>query len=324
MQLKKVALLGIFFCLFCLSFLYCRPQNEQTEAAEHGKRILEKKNEVILKVEDTIYRNIDFTQYLRVNIGKDYQALSASSLSKLFDNFTEEKILLEAALQKNISIPPEEKKEYLLRLWKDSPSPGKDVSWNEKERQIIYEGLLIEKYTFKLIEDLQVKKEEIEGYYEQHKREFLNPERVEVSQILVKTEEKAIELREKLKDSSEEKFREIARKESKGPEASQGGKMGIFEMGQLPFEIEKVVFSLKEKEISPVVESYYGFHIFRLDKKYQPVLISKEEASPSIELRIMDQKIKQKISEHIQKLKQQTDWEIYPHSLTFPYQRNNR
>jgi parvulin-like peptidyl-prolyl isomerase len=182
---------------------------------------------------------------------------------------------------------------------------------------------LIEKYTFELVKDIDVNEEEIKEYYSQKKRDFLRQERVKVSQILVRTEEKAIEVMEKMKDPSEENFRKMAKEVSVGLEASKGGEMGVFEMGQLPFEMEKVIFSLKEGDMSPVVESTYGYHIFRLDKRYEPELISVKEAAPEIQKILLQQKIQMRISEHLAELKKNIVWSSYPQNLSFPYKEDN-
>ncbi|NOR53535.1 MAG: hypothetical protein GQ536_05565, partial [Candidatus Aminicenantes bacterium] len=143
------------------------------------------------------------------------------------------------------------------------------------------------------------------------------------SQTLLKTEDKAIEILERVKTSTEESFRKIVREESTGLEADKGGEMGVFEMGQLPFEMEKVIFSLDEGEISSVLSSAYGFHIFRLDKRYESELISESNASSKIKVMILDQKIKQLFSMHIEELEKNMEWSFYLENLTFPYQRND-
>jgi parvulin-like peptidyl-prolyl isomerase len=82
-----------------------------------------------------------------------------------------------------------------------------------------------------------------------------------------------------------------------------------------------VIFSLEEGEIGPIVESSYGFHIFRVDERFEPKLISEEEASESIRAKILDSKIKLRISSHIEELRMSLDWNFYPLNLPFPYQR---
>jgi parvulin-like peptidyl-prolyl isomerase len=63
---------------------------------------------------------------------------------------------------------------------------------------------------------------------------FFLPERIEVSQILLPTEAKAVEVWDKAKLTSAEGFRDLAITESIGPEASQGGVMGIFQKASFP------------------------------------------------------------------------------------------
>lgn len=308
---------------FLVVFLNCQGEKSQESAQPSGIEDIQKKNSVILKIEDVPYVNADFEFYVRSMIGDEMDTLTPVSLSRLMDNFIEEKILLHAAQKMNLSLTWEEKKQYLAKLRNESWSEESKEPFEETETKHLFDRLLIEKYTYEMVKDFDSDEEEIKEYYDLHKRDFLRPERVEVSQILLGTEDKAIDVLERLKGGSVESFREVARDESKGVEASRGGKMGIFEMGQLPFEMEKVVFALKEGELSQVVESSYGYHIFRLDKRHEAELISFEEASPSIKVKIVDQKIKQFILQHLQELKERTVWSFYPQNLSFSYQRNS-
>jgi len=314
----------LVICLTLFVSFYVNCSRKKSEEAPSGSNIgaPEKKNLIVLQIQEFYYSNSDFENYLRYNVGDYYRTLPIVSLSRLFDNFVEEKILLEAARNQEISLTWEEQKGYLARLTTESLSNGKKDTMDETETKILFETLLIEKYTFEAIKDIEAKEEEIKEYYDLHKRDFLLPERVKVSQILLATEEKAVGVLERLNDSSEESFRKAALEESTGTEASKGGEMGLFEMGQLPFEMDKVIFSLKEGELSPVVESTYGYHIFRLDAKYGPELVSEEKAAPSIKVKILDQKIKEFISQRIEELKESLEWSVYLENLYFPYQRN--
>lgn len=276
---------------------------------------------MILRVQDLYYFNSDFEKYLQLTIGGGYQGLSDISLSRLVDNFVEEKIVLEAAREQEISLSWEEKKEYLAKQTNESMDERNSKTLDQNEINLLLDQLLVEKYTYSLVKDIEVTEEEIESYYAKHRREFLLQERVEVSQILLPNEEKAVELLERLKNSTTDDFKKIAQAESIGVEASRGGKMGIFEMGQLPHEMEKVIFALKEGEVSPVLESSYGYHIFRLDAKHEPELISPEKASSSIRMKILSQKIKEHLSRHVEDLRNSLDWDFFPKNLYFQYQR---
>jgi parvulin-like peptidyl-prolyl isomerase len=318
---------NLFFLFLTGAFIFlganCGEKNEQGSSLVVSLEDPQKKNYIIIEIEDTTYLNSDFEKYVRGTFGNDQKALTPVSLSRLLDKFIEEKLVLQSASNQNISLSWEEKQEYLAKLSTELKSEGSNVSVEEMDTEILFDRLLIEKYTYALVKDIEVKEEEIKEYYNLHKREFLRPERIEASQILLETEDQAIEVMERMKNASEEDFRKIAEAESIGLEAVKGGKMGVFEMGQLPFEMEKVLFSLEEGESSPVVESSYGYHIFRVDKRFEPELISEEEALPGIKVKILDLKINYRISSHMEYLKNNIEWSFYPMNLFFPYQRDN-
>ncbi len=314
------------FWILCLSLIFvyglgCKHQASGEGASGEGPGALKKKNTVILKVADTFYFNSDFEKYLLTIAGQEYKDLSVSSLSRLFDDFVDEKILLRAAKDQETTLTIDEQKDYLAKLTRESWSNGRKSPLDNLEYDTLLEKLLIEKYLSQQIDKIDVMDEEVKEYYELHKREFLRPERVRVSQILLKTEGKAVEILERIKDSSKEAFQEIASEESIGAEASKGGEMGLFEMGQLPFEMEKVIFALKVGEISPVVESSYGYHIFRLDEKLEPELVPEDIALPEIKIKILNERIQEFLREHMVSLKSQLDWNSYPKNLSFSYQR---
>lgn len=301
----------------------CQPGSDKGIPASYDLSDPDKAGQIILKVEGSFYSNSDFERHLQLVVGTEYTTLSPASLSRLYEGFVEEKILLEAALAKRVTLTEEEQKSYLSKLANETWTDGKKFSLDDVQTKVVHERLLIDKYTYLLIKDAAVEEAEAQEYYDHRKKDFLRPERVKVSQILLATEDKAINVYEEVKNASEAVFRQTAEAVSEGVEAARGGEMGVFAMGQLPTEMENVVFSLKEGEVSPVVESQYGYHIFRLDKKFAPKLAPFEEALPEIRMKILDQKIKRLIARHVETLKERLDWRAYPENLTFPYQRTS-
>ncbi len=315
---------GLFLMFLGLVFLFLT--NCDVPDTQEGTSVFDfsdprNRNSTILEIEGTLYSNSDLDKYVRAILGDDQEALTVISLSRLFDNFIEEKLLLKAVRMTNMILTEREKEEYLAKLSEELSAEENQISLDEMDTDMLFERLLIEKYTYELIRNIEVTDDEIKEYYDLNRRDFLQSERVRVSQILLETEDKAIIVMEKVKASSEEEFRKVAQEESVGLEALKGGEMGVFEMGQLPFEMESVIFSLEEEEIGPIVESSYGFHIFRVDERFEPKLISEEEASDSIRVKILDSKIKLRISRHIEELRMSLDWNYYPLNLPFPYQR---
>jgi parvulin-like peptidyl-prolyl isomerase len=275
----------------------------------------------VLRVEARDLFNADFRTYLEAT-GADAKGLPPESLSRLFDRFADEMILLEAARERAIALTEDEKKEYLSKLAVDAIGAA---SGGEAGAPVPSEGafdrLLVEKYIFLVVRDTRVDPAEVRDYYEGHKKDFLVQGRVQVSQILVDTEEKAVSVLQRLVRGGEPEFRKIAAEESIGPEAPKGGVMGVFQQGDLPADMEKVIFSLDEGRTSQVVESSYGFHVFRLDRKYPPALRDESEAAAEIQKRIMAQKMKDALALHLAGLKDTLSWQAFPENLFFAYQR---
>jgi hypothetical protein len=275
----------------------------------------------VLRVEKSEFTNADFRAYVATT-GADAKGLPAESLSGLYDRFVDEKILLEAARERGIALTEDEKREYLAKLAVGAVPAEGSPSAEPAPPEGAFDRLLVEKYTYLVVRDIRVEDAEILDYYERNKKDFLQQGRIQVSQILVDTEEKAVSVVRRLERMGEEEFRRIAREESIGPEAAKGGVMGVFQQGDLPADMERAIFALDEGRTSQVVESAYGFHIFRLDKKFPPALQSASEAAAEIRNRITAQKMKEALASHLAGLKDTLSWESRPENLFFAYQKS--
>jgi parvulin-like peptidyl-prolyl isomerase len=123
-----------------------------------------------------------------------------------------------------------------------------------------------------------VSPEDVERYYESHKGEFGGGGQaasVELSAIILRkddlaTAEESEALRKKAAELQEEakgtwRFGALAEKNTQGPGADDGGKLGTFEHGQLDPAIEEVVFSMEKGDVSDVIETADALYIVRVD-----------------------------------------------------------
>ena len=119
---------------------------------------------------------------------------------------------------------------------------------------------------------LAVTEAEIKTWYDGHKDRFQQPEERRASHILIASEKigkdkakaKADELLAEVRKNPSA-FAELAKKNSDDPgSASKGGDLGFFGRGAMVKSFEEATMSLKEGEISGVVESDFGFHIIKL------------------------------------------------------------
>lgn len=79
--------------------------------------------------------------------------------------------------------------------------------------------------------------------------------------ILVKTKEEAEVIKKELEAGKD--FQELAKAKSKSPSAAIGGDLGYFNKGDFDEKIEQVITNLKVDQISNIVETSYGFNIFK-------------------------------------------------------------
>jgi hypothetical protein len=279
---------------------------------------------VVLEVGGSTYRMADFARYAAASVGGNWQKLGAATLGQFFDKFVDDKLLLQAAVNDNVSLTPEEKREWIQKLKEEGWTPEEEDAALNSDSGPLAERLLVEKYVSRLVKDLSVSDDEVRAYYESHKSEFFMPDRVKVSQILLPTEAAAVQIWEKLRGGSEEDFRALAKAESLGPEAAEGGQMGVFQKGQLPPEMEAAILSLQAGEISPIVESSYGFHIFRLDERHVAEQRTLEDASGSIRVNLLDQKAREVVARRLLDLRESLDWTAFPEGLPFAYQKVGR
>lgn len=82
-----------------------------------------------------------------------------------------------------------------------------------------------------------------------------------------KIRQRAEDIANDMRGSTDEAFSTRAKEISQGPSASRGGDLGWFKKGAMVPEFENVVFGMKAGETSGVVKTRFGLHIIRLVAK---------------------------------------------------------
>lgn len=175
-----------------------------------------------------------------------------------------------------------------------------NVPW-EKYVEDLRNQLTILKLMNRAIDsNLLITDTEVRAYYDAHPEAFRLPEQIRLKQILIRIPEGApTEVIEQKRQRAEqvlaeartgEEFIQLVEKYSDGSERRAGGDLGAFKKGDLTPEIDRVIFSLKDGDVSPVIQTGLGFHLFKVqvpsDLQKQPF----EKVKKEIEEKLLNEK----------------------------------
>jgi peptidyl-prolyl cis-trans isomerase SurA len=164
---------------------------------------------------------------------------------------------------------------------------------------------------------VMVAESDMKRYFQEHRDRFALSEEYTLSQILIRprSPDNTDEAREKVREvmarlKQGESFEDLALRFSDGPNASQGGHLGLVRQGELLPGIERTIATLVPGGISDVIETPEGFHIVRLEdkkpKQYRPY----EQVRAEIQGLVFQQKMEDVFQAWLENLKNKAYIEI--------------
>jgi peptidyl-prolyl cis-trans isomerase D len=154
-----------------------------------------------------------------------------------------------------------------------------------------------------------VNEQDLKAYYEQNASRMGAQEERRASHILIaapkgapaaerdKAKAKAEELLAAVKKAPDS-FADVAKKNSQDPgSAANGGDLDFFTRGAMTKAFEDAAFALKKGEISPVVETEFGYHIIKVTDIKAPKQKTFEEMKPELEAEVKKQQAQRKYAE---------------------------
>ncbi len=161
-----------------------------------------------------------------------------------------------------------------------------------------------------------------QAYYEAHKEEFTQPEQVRLSEILVATPEnptdaqvaeakaKADDIETKLKAGTS--FEDLAKQNSSGQTASQGGDLGLFKRGALAKVLEDQTFVLKAGETTAPIRTRQGFVLLKVTDHIASGVPTLQQVEPQIQDAMYGEQMQPKLREYLTKQREEAYIDIKP------------
>ena len=242
---------------------------------------------IVAVVGKNIIRHSDIEQaYTQVRLHQGMQNAHVERC-KLLESMLVTKMLVHKGMIDSVEVSDEQVEEqvqyYLQAAVRQAGGKEKlremfNYSYDELHDQyfdLLHDRILSQKVEYQLTENIKVTPAEVAEYFATYDADSLPeiPTQYEVAEIVIKpsiSEEERERVRDELSELRErilkgEKFSMLAKLYSQDPgSSSQGGELGFFGRGTMVSEFEAAAFALKPGEVSPIVETQYGFHIIQL------------------------------------------------------------
>ncbi len=170
-----------------------------------------------------------------------------------------------------------------------------------------------------LKEEIIVSEGDILQYYEDHKEDYVSPERVRIRRIFLRAGQDAEErasARARLQTLRDEidagaKFEELAKLHSQGPDAELGGLVGWQQRGDLNPTLDEAAFTLPDGGTSDVIETRGGLVLLRVEQRKERSITPLEEVRLLIEPEIRADAAKERYQKWLGDLRKRSRVRIF-------------
>ena len=215
---------------------------------------------------------LDRERLSREHQGNDLPQLLKTAEYMALTKLIERKLQLQEAKAKKVDVSDQEVKQAFQQMKRQSKASNM--------AELLTEGNVRDQLILMRVVDQHIRgnitvgDSEVKRYYQEHRDQFAFADEYQLSQILIQPRasdgtagalSKAQRAMEELKRG--EKFSDVAMQYSDGPNAMQGGRLGLVRQGELLPILERAVASLVTGGISDIIESPEGIHILRLDER---------------------------------------------------------
>jgi peptidyl-prolyl cis-trans isomerase SurA len=215
------------------------------------------------------------------------------------------------------------RKQYHLDSMEDlqKAAEAQGVSFEDLKEQIRENVIRSEVISQEVGSHIQVAPSELRAYYQAHQQEFQKPEEERLSEILIPTpnpddaaqvadaKKKADDLETQLKGGAD--FATLAKADSGGPTAAQGGDLGEFKREDLHSkELEDATFGLPVGQLTEPIRTRQGWLIMKVTEHQKGGESSLEEVQNQIQEQIGMQKMEPALRTYLARLRDEASIDV--------------
>jgi len=233
----------------------------------------------------------DVAVYLKAAAGEEPKDVAPRVASSLLDQYLDE-LLLDRAEE-------------------DAAPPPEGSTAAERRRSLIARQAGVE----------AISEDDLRREYASHADRFRRPALIRVSQLFFRSREAAEAAQKRLQAG--EPWPEISRTLSLAPNAATGGSLGLLSRTDLPREFEKVLWGLPAGQTTGIVAAPHGFHILRVDERFEARDIPFDEARSALRLSLAEERSVKAAADLISGARQRHPVTVVEEHLPFPYVGTN-
>lgn len=249
--------------------------------------------------------------------------MMSEARQKLLNQLIEDRLVLQEAKNRKIEIDDVEIDAQIEEFKKKfkSEKEMEDAMAHDRVTMTDLRDRLTKQAMVRKLQDIEIRSKivvsplDVEAYYEAHASEFSNKEQLRVRSITIKKSDESREkgiadektrgqmdkLRKKILSGGD--FAELARANSQDTNAKEGGLTDWIDRGSMIPVIDDIIFKLKPGDVSEIIETPMGYHLFRVEERREGKKKTLEEAREEIFGNLYHEKARKRFAEWMEDLK---------------------
>ncbi len=209
----------------------------------------------------------------------------------------------------------EMRKQYHMDSMEDlqKAAEAQGVSFEDLKEQIRESVIQSDVISQEVGRRIDIAPSEIRDYYNAHLQDFQRPEQVKLSEVLIATpnpddaaqvanaQKKADAVEARLKTGAD--FATVAKADSTGPTAAEGGRLGDYKRGDLPKVMEDATFELQPGQYTAPIRTRQGWLILEVTEHNKGGTLPLEQVQNDIQEKLGMQKMEPAMRAYLARLR---------------------